>query len=90
MAEEKLNKFIINYLTEEQYIAAQQAGLLNDNDFYCTPTNGNGDAIANTIQQLLARIENLELRVAALEDGEIKLAANPTDTSEMDLWIQTS
>lgn len=36
MAEEKLNKFVINYLTEEQYAAALKAGTLNDNDFYCT------------------------------------------------------
>lgn len=36
MAEENLNKFTINYLTEEQYAAALEAGTLNDNDFYCT------------------------------------------------------
>lgn len=36
MAEENLNKFTINYLTEEQYAAAREAGTLNDNDFYCT------------------------------------------------------
>ena len=41
MAEEKLNKFIINYLTEEQYAAALKAGTLNDNDFYCTSDDGN-------------------------------------------------
>lgn len=36
MAEKNLNKFTINYLTEEQYAAAREAGTLNDNDFYCT------------------------------------------------------
>lgn len=36
MAEEKINKFVINYLTEEQYAAALEAGTLNNNDFYCT------------------------------------------------------
>ena len=36
MTEENLNKFTINYLSEEQYTAALAAGTLNDNDFYCT------------------------------------------------------
>lgn len=41
MIEEKLGKFVVNYLTEEQYNAALQAGTLNDNDFYCTSDDGN-------------------------------------------------
>lgn len=43
MAEEKLNKFVINYLTEEQYAAALEAGTLNDNDFYCTSNDLEND-----------------------------------------------
>lgn len=48
MAEEKLNNFIINYLTEEQYAAALEAGTINDNDFYCTSNDLENNEQNNT------------------------------------------
>ena len=38
MAEDtNVNKLIINYLTEEQYNEAKEAGTLNENELYLTP-----------------------------------------------------
>lgn len=77
MAEKNLNKFTINYLTEEQYAGALAAGTLNDNDFYCTSESqeneesnlGAGAIIISTentaednYDKLLSAIEYLEDR----------------------------
>lgn len=84
MAEEKLGKFIINYLTEEQYAAAQAAGTLNDNDFYCTV-----DDIQAT-ESTYQRLAELEAKVAELEAEQSQIAVDPTDTTNMNIWIATS
>ena len=47
MAEEQSNKFVINYLTDEQYASALAAGTINDNDFYCTPDIEAGSGVSS-------------------------------------------
>ena len=66
MAESNLNKFVINYLTEEQYKEALAAGTLNDNDFYCTAyTNDAGEIDAATKEYVDAQIAELRSYVNA-------------------------
>lgn len=61
MAESNLNKFVINYLTEEQYQEALAAGTLNDNDFYCT-----ADTSDNINEMDAATKEYVDAQIAEL------------------------
>ena len=61
MAELNLTKFVINYLTEEQYQEALAAGLLNDNDLYCTQD------VNNNINQSAADREYVDAKFAELK-----------------------
>lgn len=80
MAEEKLNKFVIHYLTEEQYAAALEAGQINENDFYCTSeSDGEGSSVYATQEY----VNN------AIEESSSNIEVNPTDTSNKNIWIET-
>ena len=84
MAEEKLNKFVINYLTEEQYAAALEAGTLNENDFYCTSEeDSEGNSSYVTKEYVDSKIDE------AIEENSSNIQVNPTDTSNMNIWIET-
>lgn len=65
MAESNLSKFVINYLTEEQYQEALAAGTLNDDDFYCTADDSTEEIDAVTKQYVDAQIAELKAYVDA-------------------------
>lgn len=91
MTEEKLGKFIINYLTEKQYAEAQAAGTLNDNDFYCTIDDmQSAESTYQSIAELEAKVTELEAKVAELEAEQNQIAVDPEDTTNMNIWIATS
>lgn len=45
MTEENLTNLTINYLTEEQYNEAKEAGNINDNELYMTPDDSSNDGV---------------------------------------------
>lgn len=76
MAEKNLNKFTINYLTEEQYAAAREAGTLNDNDFYCTSNDLTNDEQGSGKVGYITLDESSPAYVGLSDDGNELLCFN--------------
>lgn len=76
MAEKNLNKFTINYLTEEQYAGALAAGTLNDNDFYCTSESQENEESSSGKAGYITLDESSPAYVGLSDDGNELLCFN--------------
>lgn len=78
--------------TDTQTLTITDSGLrfVGSVENVLTSTSTSNSLSANQGKILNDKITALTARVAALEAGEIELATDPTDTDEMNVWIQTS